>query len=367
MLLEGTRTVSCLLLCALVSGCGTLYLTQAAQGQWQVLHARRPIDAVVADPHTPQILRERLTDVAAARNFAVDVLHLPDNRSYRTYADINRRYVVWNVVAAPEFSVEPKRWCFPIAGCVAYRGYFKESRARAFAARLARRGFDVTVGGVPAYSTLGKFADPVLSTMMRYGDTELVAIIFHELAHQLLYVKNDSEFNEAFATAVEDEGLRRWLEARGQSDQMQQFRTDTRHEREFIQLFCDGRARLAKLYASGLPAQQMRREKARMLKELTDAARTLQQQQGDDYYETWLKEGLNNAQLASVATYYQCMPGFERLLADQGGDLPSFYAAARRLAHLSRAERHRSLCSPQETPLPVLVGANPAATPIATP
>ncbi len=367
MLLEGIRAVSCLLLCALLSGCGTLYLTQAARGQWQILHARRPIDAVVADPHTPQTLRERLTDVAAARNFAVDELHLPDNRSYRTYADIKRRYVVWNVVAAPEFSVEPKRWCFPIAGCVAYRGYFKESRARAFAARLARRGFDVTVGGVPAYSTLGKFADPVLSTMMHYGDTELIAIIFHELAHQLLYVKNDSEFNEAFATAVEDEGLRRWLEARGQSNQMQQFLTDTRHEREFIQLFSAGRTRLAKLYASGVPEGQMRREKARMLTELTDAARALQQRQGDDDYAAWLQEGLNNAQLASIATYYQCMPGFERLLADQGGDLPSFYAAARRLGHLSRAERHRRLCSPEQTPLPALGLASSEAIRIAMP
>src|SRR5262249_7250898 len=157
----------------------TLYLAQAANGQMHVLQARRPIDKVVADPSTSPELRARLLDVRAARDFAVSELHLPDNRSYRTYADIKRPFVVWNVVAAPELSVEPKHWCFPIAGCVAYRGYFKEKKARAFAADLARRGNDVTVGGVPAYSTLGKFADPILSSMMRYVDTELAGIIFH--------------------------------------------------------------------------------------------------------------------------------------------------------------------------------------------
>ncbi len=158
--------------------------------------------------------------------------------------------------------VEPKHWCFPIAGCVAYRGYFKERSARAFAARLASQGFDVTVGGVPAYSTLGKFADPVLSSMMRYGDSELAAIIFHELAHQLLYVKNDSEFNEAFATTVEDAGLERWLQAQGHPDLMQEFLADSANENAFIELFAGGRERLKKLYASGLPPGEMKEKKA---------------------------------------------------------------------------------------------------------
>jgi predicted aminopeptidase len=142
---------------------------------------------------------------------------LPDNRSYRSYADLGRPYVVWNVVAAPEFSIEPLRWCFPFTGCLSYRGYFKESNARAFAAALAARGNDTLVAGVSAYSTLGHFADPVLNTMMRYGDLDLVATLFHELAHQLIYVKGDSEFNESFAVTIEQEGLRRWLAARGRS------------------------------------------------------------------------------------------------------------------------------------------------------
>ena len=321
-----------------------MYLAQAARGQMQVLHARRPIDNVVTDPNTPPDLRGRLLDVRAARDFAVSELHLPDNRSYRTYADIKRPFVVWNVVAAPEFSVEPKHWCFPIAGCVAYRGYFKEKKARAFAAGLAKGGYDVTVEGVPAYSTLGKFADPVLSTMMRYGDSELAGIIFHELAHQLLYIKNDSEFNEAFATTIEDAGLERWLKARGHPDLMQEFLQENARERAFIVLFARTREQLAHLYASGMARPGMREKKAAVFAELTEQARALQRQDGVQYYEPWLKEGLNNAHLASVATYYKCVPGFQRLLAQEDGDLVRFYAAARALSKQPRATRHAQLC-----------------------
>ncbi|MGH8140729.1 MAG: aminopeptidase [Steroidobacteraceae bacterium] len=329
---------------AALPGCATLYLAQAASGQWHVLRSRRPIDSVVIDPRTPEALRARLLEVREAREFAVTELHLPDNRSYRTYADIKRPYVVWNVVAAPEFSVQPKRWCFPIAGCVAYRGYFSEKRARAFAARLSRQGFDVTVGGVPAYSTLGKFADPVLSTMMRYGDNDLAAIIFHELAHQLLYVKNDSEFNEAFATTVEDAGLQRWLTLRGRADLMRHFLEDSANDRAFVELFARARARLARLYSSGIAHGPMRERKVEEFAQLTSEVRALQRQQGGQSYQSWLAEGLNNAHLASIATYYECVPGFEHLLAEENGDLVRFYAAARALGRLPRAARHARLC-----------------------
>ncbi|MFL6600528.1 MAG: aminopeptidase [Steroidobacteraceae bacterium] len=348
-MLSHLRVPLAAILLATLPGCGTLYLAQAASGQMHVLNARRPIDKVVADPSTPPPLRSRLMDVRAARDFAVSELHLPDNRSYRTYADVKRPFVVWNVVATPEFSVEPKHWCFPIAGCVAYRGYFKEKSARKFAAGLALRGFDVAVGGVPAYSTLGKFADPVLSSMMRYGDSELAAIIFHELAHQLLYVKNDTEFNEAFATTVEDAGLERWLVSRGHPDLMRTFLEENTQERAFIELFAGTRAQLKQLYASGLPQEDMRQKKAAVFASLTEKVRALQSQQGDHYYDSWLKEGLNNAHLASIATYYQCVPGFERLLAEQGGDLQRFYAAARELAKQPRAVRHAGLC---QAPVP---------------
>src|SRR6202011_4337529 len=231
----GARALLLAAACTLLSGCGTRYLMQAASGQWQVLRQRVPIDTLRADARTPPALRAELQEVRAAREFASRELGLPDNSSYRSYADIGRPYVVWNVVATPEFSVQPRHWCFPIAGCVAYRGYFREKNARSFAAGLASRGFDVTVGGVPAYSTLGKFADPIVSTMMRYGDSELAAIIFHELAHQLLYAKNDTDFNEACATTVEDAGLERWLASRGPPDLMRTFLDENTKGRAFIQ------------------------------------------------------------------------------------------------------------------------------------
>ena len=205
---------------AVLPACGTLYLAQAARGQWQVMRERQPIDRVVTDEHTPAAVRARLIEVRDARNFASRELKLPDNGSYRSYADVGRPFVVWNVVAAPEFSIEPLHWCFPIAGCVAYRGYFSEQKARAFATRLRIRGFDTTVEGVPAYSTLGRVADPVLNTMLSYGDTELAAIVFHELSHQLIYVAGDSAFNEAFAVTVEQAGLERWLKLRGRENRI---------------------------------------------------------------------------------------------------------------------------------------------------
>ena len=344
------------ILFAALPGCGTLYVMQAANGQFHVMRARKPIDKVVADPRTPPTVRDRLKEVRAARDFATRELKLPDNRSYRTYADLHRPYVVWNVVAAPEFSVHPKQWCFPVAGCVAYRGYFAEKRARAFAADLAKRGFDVTLDGVPAYSTLGRFADPVLSTMLRYGPDELAAIVFHELAHQLLYVQDDSQFNEAFAVTVENAGLERWLTLNGHADRIQHYREYSAREREFVELFARTRAQLARLYASGLPSAQVREEKASTFAALATAIRELEQRQGvrPPLYEEWLTEGLNNARLASVATYFDCVPGFERLLAEHDNDLTWFYTAARELASLPIAARHEKLCRTTAVPAPVL-------------
>jgi predicted aminopeptidase len=330
--------------CATLSGC---YLMQAATGEWRVLHARVPIATLIADPATPAGLRRRLTEVDAARDFAVRELELPDNQSYRSYANLHRSFVVWNVVAAPEFSVSPVRWCFPVAGCVAYRGYFRERRARDFALSLEARGLDVVVEGVPAYSTLGRFADPVLSTMLRYDDDELVATIFHELAHQLIYVRNDSEFNEAFATTVEDVGLERWLEFRGAAQRIDRFREEQRREAQLLALLVPARARLAALYASGAGAGEMRAGKRRILAQLAADIGGLERRQGVHYpvYDQWLAAGLNNAQLAAVATYYDCVPGFKRLLAAGNDDLMRFYAAVRALAREPRAARHAQLCA----------------------
>jgi predicted aminopeptidase len=330
---------------AMLSGCGTLYVAQAARGQLQVLRAREPIENVIVDQHTSPDLRARLIEVRAARAFASSDLGLPDNGSYRTYADLKRQYVVWNVVAVPEFSVHPERWCFPIAGCVAYRGYFAEAKANAFSASMAAKGYDTFVGGVPAYSTLGKFKDPVLNTMLGYGDDELAAIVFHELSHQLVYIPGDSEFNEAFATAVEQVGLERWLKYRGRDSDVSRFRARRSRQAQVVALFSRARSRLADLYDEKLPPETMRERKreefARLDRELAEMEKKLGIRSA---YRDWAPQGLNNAHLASLATYYDCVPGFERLLAKNDGDLPKFYAAVRELAKKTRAERHELMC-----------------------
>ncbi|HKZ74849.1 MAG TPA: aminopeptidase [Steroidobacteraceae bacterium] len=336
----------CAAVLAMLAGCGTTYVAHAARGQWQVLRERRPIAEVVADPATPEELRATLASVTAAREFASRELGLPDNGTYRSYTDLKRGYVVWNVVAAPEFSVTPQRWCFPIAGCVAYRGYFSEPKARSFAERLRRRRYDVAVGGVAAYSTLGRFADPVLSSMVGYGEHELAAILFHELSHQVVYVAGDSAFNEAFAVTVEQAGLERWLAHRGQRSDVERFRARRARQREYLDAFARRRAELAALYASDLAPAAMRERKREVLEGLAADLRVIEQtQNARSQYASWLEEGLNNAHLASVATYFDCVPGFVRLLAASGGDLQAFYGAVRELARLPRAERHARVCS----------------------
>jgi predicted aminopeptidase len=348
MLTESRRLLTIALWLAAVTmlpGCGSLYLLQAARGQAQILVDRRPINAVVADPKTPATVRDTLADVSAARDFASRELGLPDNRSYRVYADIGRPYVVWNVVAAPEFSVSPKVWCFPIAGCVTYRGYFRQKSAQSYADKLGGQGFDTVVEGVPAYSTLGHFDDPILNTMLPYGRDQLAAIIFHELAHQLIYVAGDSAFNEAFASTVEEAGLARWLTSKGRPGDIEKFQRSEAHAREFSALLAQARRDLARLYASKQPPAQMRAAKRARLAALGDELRATEKRLGaSSGYGAWAAKGFNNAELASVATYENCMPGFRRLLAQQDGDLPRFYAAVRVLSKKPLAQRDGDLC-----------------------
>jgi predicted aminopeptidase len=339
-------TLAAVMLAAL-SGCtSTAYLLQAANGEWHVIHGRKPIVEVIDDPRTPEPLIRELADVREARDFASRELDLPDNDSYRTYVRIDRPYVVWNVVAAPVLSVQPKEWCFPIAGCVAYRGYFNEKRARDFAARLQQDGYDVVIEGVPAYSTLGKLPDPVMSTMMRYGSDELAAMIFHELAHQLLYVQNDSRFDEAFAVTVEDEGLNRWLEYKGRAARIAGLRKERAEDEQFVALLRRTRDQLAALYASGAPRAAKLQRKQQLFAELAVQIHALERRLGVRFpeYDAWIAQGLNNAELASVGTYNDCLPGFERLLRQENHDLPRFYDAARRLAREPKATRDAQLC-----------------------
>ena len=327
-----------------LSGAGC-YLLQSVQGQLALMSKREPINRVIDEPSTPPALRAQLETIAAIRDFASRELGLPDNGSYRSYADLGRPYVVWNVVAAAEFSVDAKQWCYPIVGCVAYRGYFVERKARRFAQALRGRGFDVTVGGVAAYSTLGHFNDPVLNTMMGWNDVELAAIIFHELTHQLLYVPNDSSFNEALATTIEEEGVRRWLLAQGRDADLASHLERQGHYAEVIELLSATRAELRAVYASAL-GPDLKREKKRAAFAAMRAsfARLKAGWGGHAPFETWFDGDLNNAHLASVATYFACVPGFERELEAAGGNLTAFYARVRALARLGQAERDALLC-----------------------
>jgi predicted aminopeptidase len=329
------RALLILLSAGALAGCETLaYYGQAAAGQLAISAAARPVAKVLADPDVPPALKERLRTARELRDYATRELGLPDGGAYRSYAELDRPYALWNVVAAPEFAFEPVQSCFPIAGCVAYRGYFDRQDAERYAATQRAAGYDVVVYGVPAYSTLGWFDDPLLSSFIDYRDAELARLVFHELAHQVAYVKDDSAFNESFAVVVEREGLRRWLRDTGrESAQAERAATDARR-REFEQLMAELRARLQALYAMPLAPAEMRRRKREALEALRP---WLARMRGFESAEP------SNAVLASFATYTQKVPAFERLLAAAGGDLERFYARVRELARLPRAERDAQL------------------------
>ena len=322
------KTLAALLVAALVAGCESLsYYSQAIGGHFQLLAAARPIDDWLADPATPADLKARLETARRIREFASRDLHLPDNGSYTSYADLGRRYAVWNVFAAAEFSVDPKPECFPFTGCVAYRGFFSEQEAQRYAEKLRKDGFDVYVGGVPAYSTLGWFDDPLLSTFIRYPESQVARLVFHELAHQVVYARNDTTFNESFAVTVEDEGVRRWLESQQRAAELEAFRAGQQRKRDFYARVKETRERLKTIYASRLPREQLLEQKRGALERLRAA------------FPNVVPAEPNNAFLVSIALYTELVPAFERLLAASGGDLDRFYARARELAHEPQAER----------------------------
>ncbi len=331
--------VALLLAVLQIEGC---YYMQAIRGQFEVMNSRQPIPQVLADDESPDELKKRLKIVQEARDFAVEALLLPDNNSYRSYADLGRDYVVWNVFAAPEFSLEPKTWCFPVVGCVAYRGYFVEQAARNKAQSLRDDGFDVVVGGVSAYSTLGKFSDPVLNTMMQWSDEQLVTTIFHELAHQRLYIKGDTAFNESFATAVADIGIKRWLTGRNESAGVSRFQENRELRRSMMKLVEPTRTELTDLYGSGFADDQKRRRKQELLDGLSAAAARLVEASGSGA-RNWLAAPLNNARLASLGLYEGRQGVFDSILQDCDEQLVCFYAEMDKLAALDRDERQRRM------------------------
>ena len=325
----------------LTSGCANVsYYFQSVSGQLDLWRRERPIEDVIADPASPQALKDRLARVLEIRAFASRELGLPDNASYRRYADLSRPFVVWNVFAAPEFSVQPLQSCFLFAGCVSYRGYFAREDAERFSARLAEQGNDIYVGGVPAYSTLGYFADPVLSTFIHYPEAEVARLIFHELAHQVAYVRDDTVFNESFAVAVEQEGVRRWLARDGDASRWKQFEQGRRIRAEFASVAQKYRERLDALYRTRLAPDAMRGRKREILAELEAEYGSLKSQWGGySGHDRWFASKPNNAQLASLVAYSQLVTVFETLLARVRGSLERFYMAVKELAALPKEER----------------------------
>jgi predicted aminopeptidase len=329
--------------CLALSGCTSVrYYAHVAHGQSQLLFDRRLIDKVVADPSTDPKLAGRLHEALEAREFASTQLDLPRNRSYTYYVALKRSEVVWNVFATSPFSLVPVTHCFPIAGCVAYRGYFKRALADKEAARLAASGNDIYVGGVPAYSTLGWFADPILSTMLRWDDDELFGTIFHELAHQKLYVKDDTAFNESFANFIQGEGLRQWRQSRGLPPPDNE---DDRMEKTFIALVLDLRARLGTLYASGVATEAMRTGKAQQIDAFRVRYQEMRETQwhGDKRYDNWVSGTINNAALLPFGLYEQWVPAFAALYRQSGSQWPAFYAQVQALAKLDKPSRETKL------------------------
>lgn len=327
----------------LLSGCSSMaYYSQLAEGQWQLLRARQPVSKVVDDPATRPALRQHLEQAEAARRFASEHLKLPDNQSYRVYAELGRPFVVWNVFATPELSLQPLTHCFPIAGCVAYRGYYRQGAARGAAALLREQGLDVYVGGVEAYSTLGWFDDPILSSMLGWGDERLATLIFHELSHQQVYVQDDTAFNESYATFVEQEGTRQWRKARG----LGPLDDGARRQREqFIQLVLNSRERLQAIYASSEDTDVKRAAKAAEFERLRVDYRRMrdQQWQGDPRYDAWIYSPLNNAKLLPFGLYDQWVPAFAALFQEVGGDWAVFHRQVAALAKLAPAARQAQL------------------------
>jgi predicted aminopeptidase len=326
------RFVTVLAAAFFLSGCESMqYYAQAIGGHFGVMRASRPLESWLADPNTPQDLRTRLELARGIREFASRELGLPQNGSYDSYADLGRPYVVWNVYAAPVFSTEPRKECFPFTGCVSYRGFFSEADARRHAEKLRLAGNDVYVGGVPAYSTLGWFDDPLLSTFIRLPDAQLARLLFHELAHQVVYARDDTTFNESFAVAVEEEGVRRWLRTQGRDAEFAAFQAAQARRRELAARVEAMRQRLEDAYKSDVPSDEKKRVKVEEFARLRAE------------YGSIVPLEPNNAFLVSISVYTQLVPGFERLLAESGGNLPAFYKRVRQLAGAEKGARELAL------------------------
>jgi predicted aminopeptidase len=326
------------------AGCASVYYYgQAVGGQLRILTSARDIDHLIEHGGVSTDTAGRLELIRDMRRFAIESLGLPDNDSYRRYVHLNRDHVVWNVIAAPEFSTTAKTWCFPVAGCVGYRGYFSERAARSFGARLVRDGLDVFVGGVDAYSTLGHFPDPVLSSFIHYSELDTAALLFHELAHQLVYVKDDTAFNESFATAVERVGVARWVRYRGDDINLEQYYRSRELRDAITALMLTYRERLDELYKAEHDDQVRRAAKHQLLDELFGRYGEIRTGFGVREGTGLQRVDINNALISSFDLYHRFTAAFETMLQRRGGDLELFYDDVRELAGMEKDQRDARL------------------------
>ncbi|MBC5784474.1 aminopeptidase [Ramlibacter sp. USB13] len=336
-----------------LTGCANVgYYWQSVTGHLNIMAAAKPIDELLQEPQTSERLRERLKLAQRIRRYAVTELHLPDNASYHRYADLHRTAALWNVTAAPAYSLELKTWCFPVTGCVGYRGYYDEKRARVDAADLAQQGYETNVYPVTAYSTLGFMnwagGDPLLNTFIGYPEGELARLVFHELAHQVIYAKNDTTFNESFATAVERLGGERWLRTQADDKARQEYAAYDGRRRAFRELSRRTREDLKALYETpGMAPDAKEAAKQQRMAQFREEYERMKAGHGGEErvwrgYDRWVREA-NNAFFGAQAAYDELVPGFEALFHANGDDWPRFYDAARQLAALPKEERHQKL------------------------
>jgi len=341
------------------AGCESVrYYSHIASGQMHIVSQRQSIPELIAAPGADPQLKRQLQQILEIRNFAQKELSLPVGSHYLSYTALDRPYVVWNVSAAPEFSFAPKIWYYPFIGHAAYRGYFSKDMAVHCAEQLEKQGLDVYVGGVTAYSTLGWFSDTVFSTIIRRDESATAALIFHELAHQILYVSDDTTFNESFATTVEQEGLRRWMATNRNPLGYHAYVLQGQRRQEFLALVTKYHEKLAELYRQeNMVPEEMRRRKAALFADMRDEYADLKADWlGYAGYDNWFDPPLNNAKLNSVGAYYDLVPAFKQLLASRDGSLEAFYRECRTLAELPKSERNRRLLTLQS---PAVADASP--------
>jgi predicted aminopeptidase len=320
------------------------YYAQSIAGGYRVLADREPINEVLLDPSISPTVKDKLTAVLEMRDFASNSMRLPENDSYRTYVDLKRPYAVWNVFAAPEFSMDMKEWCFLFVGCVRYRGYFDKMDAQEYANELRQDGLDVYVAGIAAYSTIGWFDDPMLNTIINRDEIRLAGLIFHELSHQVVFIKGDTAFNEGFAVAVELEGIKRWLAHKGSSAMLEKYQLRKARHKQFVALVTEVRNILEALYKGGETQNQMRQQKVSIVKKMQEKYITLKAGwDGFPGYDRWFSKPINNAQIAAVTTYQDYVPAFQKLLAQHNYDMDAFYRAVDVLGDLDVDKRKQAI------------------------